>query len=72
LFKNPKSPFGLDEINTIGAHIIEALIIMAVLSLLMSRVILDKLQKLDAKQPECADDAGHTPSNGTRILSSCT
>src|SRR6056297_191463 len=57
LFKELKSRFGLDEINTTDAYIIEALIIMAALSLLMSRVIVDELQKLDANQRDCADDA---------------
>jgi len=57
LFKELKSRFGLDEINTTDAYIIEALIIMAAISLMMSRVIIDELQKLDAKQRESADDA---------------
>ncbi len=47
----------MDEINTTDAYIIEALIIMAAISLLMSRVIVDELQKLDAKQRESDDDA---------------
>ena len=64
LFKELKSRFGLDEINTTDAYIIEALIIMAALSLLMSRVIVDELQKLDAKQRDCADDAG---ASSTRV-----
>ncbi len=57
LFKEFKSRFGLDEINTTDAYIIEALIIMAALSLLMSCVIVDELRKLDTQQRECADDA---------------
>ncbi len=57
LFKELKSRFGLEEIETTDAYIIEALIITAVISLLMSRVIVDELRKLDAKQRESADDA---------------
>jgi len=57
LFKELKSRFGLDEINTTDAYVIEALIIMAAISLMMSRVIVDELQKLDAKERESADDA---------------
>ena len=57
LFKELKSRFGLEEIETTDAYIIEALIIMAAISLLMSRVIVDELRKLDAKHREGADDA---------------
>ncbi|WP_049911659.1 IS4-like element ISH32 family transposase [Natrinema limicola] len=57
LFKELKSRFGLDEINTTDPYIIEALVIMAAISLLMSRVIVDELRKLDVKQRESADDA---------------
>lgn len=48
LFKELKSRFGLDEITTTDAHIIEALIIMAAISFLMSRVIVDELRRLEA------------------------
>ncbi len=44
LFKELKSRFGLDEGNTTDAYIIEALIIMAVISLLMSRMIVNELR----------------------------
>jgi len=57
LFKELKSRFGLDEIETTDAYIIEALIIIAAISLLMSRVIVNELRKLDADQQESADDA---------------
>jgi IS4 transposase len=57
LFKELKSRFGLDEINTTEAYIIEALIIMAAISLLMSRVIVDELRTLDANQRKAAADA---------------
>ncbi|THE63751.1 IS4 family transposase [Salinadaptatus halalkaliphilus] len=57
LFKELKSRFGLDEINTTDPYVIEALVIMAAISLLMSRVIVDELRKLDAEQRESADDA---------------
>ena len=52
LFKELKSRFGLDEINMTDAYIIEALIIMAAISLLMSRVIVDELRSLEARQRE--------------------
>jgi len=55
LFKELKSWFGLDEINTTKPYIIEALIIMAAISLMISRVIVDELHKLDAKRREAAD-----------------
>jgi IS4 transposase len=57
LFKELKSRFGLNEINTTEPYVIEALIIMAAISLMMSRVIVDELRKLDARQRESADDA---------------
>ena len=50
LFNELKSRFGLDEINTTDPYIIEALIIMAAISLLMSQAIVDELRELDAKQ----------------------
>lgn len=64
LFKELKSRFGLDEINTTDAYIIEALIIVAAISLLMSRVIVDELRKLDRKQceGESAVDADESAS----------
>jgi IS4 transposase len=52
LFKELKSRFGLDEIRTTDAYIIEALIIVAAISLMMSRVIVEELRKLDARQRE--------------------
>jgi len=52
LFKELKSRFGLDEINTTDAYIIEALIIMAAISLMMSRVIVGELRSLEARQRE--------------------
>jgi hypothetical protein len=57
LLKELKSHFGLDEINTTDPYLIEALILIAAISLIMSRVIVDELQKLDAQQRESADDA---------------
>jgi len=64
LFKELKSRFGLDEINTTDAYIIEALIIMAALSLMMSRVIVDELRSLEARQREgeAAADADESAS----------
>jgi len=64
LFKELKSRFGLDEINTTDAYIIEALVIMAAISLLMSRVIVDELRSLDARQREveAAADADESAS----------
>jgi hypothetical protein len=64
LFKELKSRFGLDEINTTDPYLIEALILIAAISLMMSRVIVDELQKLDAQQHESADDAA---ASSTRI-----
>jgi len=49
LFKELKSRFSLDEINTTDAYIIEALIIMAGISLMMSRVIVDELRSETAR-----------------------
>jgi len=64
LFKELKSRFGLDEINTTDAYIIEALIIMAAISLMMSRVIVDELRSLEARQreDEAAADADESAS----------
>lgn len=64
LFKELKSRFGLDEINTTDAYIIEALIIMAAISLLLSRVIVDELRRLDRRQREveAAADADKSAS----------
>ena len=55
LVKELKSRFGLDEINTTDAYIIEALIIMAAISLMISREIIDELHELDAKRRRAAD-----------------
>jgi len=52
LFNELKSRFGLDEITTTDAYIIEALIIVAAISLLMSRVIVDELRTLEANRLE--------------------
>lgn len=41
-----------DETNTTDANIIKTLIIIVVISLLISRIIVDKLRKLDARQQE--------------------
>ena len=57
LFKELKSRFGLNEIKTTDPYLIEALILIAAISLMMSRVIVDELQKLDTEQRESADDA---------------
>ncbi len=64
LFKELKSRFGLDEINTTDAYIIEALIIMSAISLMMSRVIMDGLRSLEARQreDEAAADADKSAS----------
>jgi len=64
LFKELKSQFGLDEINTTDAYIIEALIIMSAISLMMSRVIVDELRSLEARQhgDEAAADADESAS----------
>jgi len=64
LFKELKSRFGLDEINTTDAYIIEALIIMSAISLMMSRVIVDELRSLEARQreDEAAADADESAS----------
>ncbi|UHQ98313.1 IS4 family transposase (plasmid) [Natrinema zhouii] len=63
LFKELKSRFALDEINTTDPYIIEALIIMSAISLLLSRVIVDELRKLDAKQQDSVDDAAASSSH---------
>ena len=55
LFKELKSRFRLDEIKTTKPYVIEALIIMAVISLMISRVIIDELHALEAKRRESAD-----------------
>jgi IS4 transposase len=55
LFKELKSRFRLDEINTTKPYIIEALVIMAAISLVISREIVDELHKLDAERCEAAD-----------------
>lgn len=62
LSKELKSRFGLDEINSTDPYVIEALIIMAAISLLMSRVIVDELRKLEAKRRE--DEAAADADSG--------
>ena len=49
-----------DEINTTDPYLIEALILIAAISLMMSRVIVDELQKLDAAEQESVVDASPT------------
>jgi IS4 transposase len=66
LFKELKSRFGLDEINTTNAYIIEALVIMAAISLMMSRVIVDELRSLDARQRE-AEAAADADESASRL-----
>lgn len=69
LFKELKSRFRLDEINTTKPYIIEALIIMAAISLMISRVIIDELHELEAKRREAADAdesaSRHPPRRGS-------
>jgi IS4 transposase len=55
LFKEVKSRFRFDEINTTKPYIIEALIIMAAVSLTISREIIDELHELEAKRCDVAD-----------------
>lgn len=52
LFKELESRFGLDEINTTDAYIIEALITIAAIPLMISRVTVDELRSVEAKQRE--------------------
>lgn len=66
-FKELKSRFGLDEINTTDAYIIEALIIMAAISLMMSRVIVDELRSLEARQRE-VEAAADADESASRLL----
>jgi hypothetical protein len=54
-FKEFKSRFRLDKIKTTKPYIIEALIIMATISLMTSREIVDEVHKLDAQRREAAD-----------------
>ena len=63
LFEKLKSRFGLDEINTTDPYLIEALILIAAISLTMSRVVVDELQKIDAQQRASADAA----ASSTRV-----
>jgi IS4 transposase len=65
LFKELKSRFGLDEINTTNAYIIEALVIMAAISLLMSRVIVNELRRLDERQRD--DEAADADASASRL-----
>jgi len=52
LFKELKSRFRLDEIKTTDPYLIRALIIIAVISLMLSRVIVDELHELRRAQRE--------------------
>jgi len=61
LFKELKSRFGLDEINTTDPYIIEAVIIVVAISLLMNRVIMDELRKSGAKRQR-GDDGAYVSS----------
>jgi IS4 transposase len=49
LFKRMKSQFGLAKSHTTDGHIVEALIIIAAISLLLSRVIVEELRAPEAK-----------------------
>jgi len=57
LSKELKSRFRLDEINTTDPYIIEPLVIMAAISLMMSRVVVDELDKIEAERRDTAADA---------------
>ena len=52
--------------NTTDAYIIEALIIMAAISLMMSRVIVDELRELEAQQRE-TNAAADVDSSASRL-----
>jgi hypothetical protein len=54
LFNELKSWFRLDEINTANLYIIKTLIIMAAISLVISRVIINEFHELDAKRHDAA------------------
>ncbi len=58
LFKELKSRFGLDEINTTDAYIVGPI------SLMMTRVIVDELRELEAQQRKmtCTADADESAS----------
>jgi hypothetical protein len=56
----------LDEINTTDTYIIEALIIMAAISLLMSRVIVDELRTLEATR-RVEENAADADSSASRL-----
>jgi hypothetical protein len=64
LFKKLKSRVSLDEMNATDVDIIEALIIMSAISLMMSRVIVDELRSLEAREheDEAAADADSSAS----------
>ena len=66
LFKELKSRFRLDEINTTDPYVIEALVIMAAISLMMSRVIVDELHKIEAERRDMAADADESASGLSR------
>lgn len=69
LFKELKSVYQLDEIQTGNETIIEALILIAAVSLVISRVIYNLLCELDSKQRDIDDDSESSsePSPESRI-----
>jgi len=74
LFKELKSRFRLDEINTTKPYVIEALIIMATISLMISRVVIDELHELEAKRRDAADadeSASAAPSRRGSLAVEC-
>lgn len=66
LFKELKSVFGLDKMRVSNPVIIEALILVAALSLVVSRVILEQLRELEAQE---ARAAGEEPAAARARLS---
>jgi IS4 transposase len=63
LFKELKSRFRLDEIRKTDPYIIEALILVAAISLLLSRVIVDSLHDLERARRATSEVGGDTDAD---------
>lgn len=63
LFKELKSAYNLDQVTTSNLVMVEALILVALISLVVSRVLLDLLQEITDREAvrEDGDDSLHIP-----------
>jgi IS4 transposase len=67
LFKELKSTYNLDQVPTSNPVVVEALLLVALILLVVSRMLLDLLRKIvDREAADDSDDLSHIPLDGGR------